>query len=376
MGRQLINTPGPGETPEREKPFMLNIIKIVFLAIVIITASSDTYAQGKKSGGMPPAIVVVAVTENGMIAPESEYLGTVYYKEVSEVAAEVSGKVEEVSFEDGQRITNKNTILVRLGSDLLLMSINSAKANYEQTMADVKKARLDLDRTARLFKEQLVSAQDYDKERFNVEALELKAVSLNAEAGRLEIELEKKTIKAPFEGIVLRRHVNTGEWLSPGSVVATIAKDTVVDIIAEVPESIINNINIDMEVTILSGGQTLKGKVLTIIPRGEISTRTFPVKIRVKNSIALKEGMEARVILPTGKKTKVIAVPRDAIITARGSTVVYTINESKAAMIPVRVIGYDGMIAGIEGDGLKEGMQVVIKGNERLRPGQDVIIQQ
>ncbi len=354
---------------------MLNIIKTVFLAIIIIIVSTGAYAEKKKPGGMPPAIVVVTTAESGMIAPESEFVGTVYYKEVSEVAAEVSGKVEEVSFEDGQ-LVKEDSLLVRLDSDLLHMSINSARANYEQTVANLKKARLDLNRSEQLFKEELASEQDYDKERFNVEALELKAVSLDADVKRLEIELEKKAIKAPFEGIVIKRDVDKGEWLSPGSVVATIAKNTPVDIISEVPETIINGIRANMEVTVVSGGKTLKGTVVTVIPRGNVSTRTFPVKVRVDNSTALKEGMEARVTLPTGAKTKVVTVHRDAVITARGSTVVYTVNESKASMIPVRVIGYDGMTAGIAANGLKEGMKIVIKGNERLRPGQDVMIQQ
>ena len=84
--------------------------------------------------------------------------------------------------------------------------------------------------------------------------------------------------------------------------------------------------------------------------------------------------MSASVVLPVGKPRKALVVSRDAVIAVSGQTVVYTVNDSKANMIPVNVIGYQGLIAGIEGQGLAEGMQVVVKGNERLQTGQMVSI--
>jgi multidrug efflux pump subunit AcrA (membrane-fusion protein) len=92
----------------------------------------------------------------------------------------------------------------------------------------------------------------------------------------------------------------------------------------------------------------------------------------MKNSASLKEGMEARVNLPITEKKETLIVPRDAVITMFGRTVVFAIVESTAKMIPVKVTGYAGMMAGVNANGLKEGMKVVVKGNERLRDGQSV----
>jgi RND family efflux transporter MFP subunit len=193
---------------------------------------------------------------------------------------------------------------------------------------------------------------------------------------RLRIELRKKTIKSPFDGVVIKKHVERGEWLSPGSVVATIANDNVIDIITEVPGGIVRFIDQNMSVTVKAGGKELEGKVSAVIQRGDISTRTFPVKIRVKNSISLIEGMEAMATLPVGDKQQTITVPRDAVISMFGMTVVFVVIDSKASMLPVNVAGYDGLKAGVIAEGLQEGMKVVVKGNERLRDGQEVIIQQ
>lgn len=318
---------------------------IIALFIFALLYYSTPYAQENKTQGMPPANVVVSEVSAGMIAPENEFIGTVYYHEVSEVACEVDGKVEEVSFEEGQRI-KKGDVLVKLNSDLLL--------------SDLKKASLDFERVKNLYREELISEYEYDERRFELE--------------RLEIILSKKTIGAPFKGVIVKKHVEIGEWLSPGSVVATIAGDNIVDIIAEVPEDTVAFIRKDMDVTVKAGGQGIKGKVFAIIPRGDVSTRTIPVKIRAQNSVSLIEGMEARVILPIGQKQQTLTVSRDAVITMFGMTVVFAVIDSKAKMIPVKVIGYEGMTVGIHAEGLEEGMEVVVKGNERLMDGQPVEI--
>ncbi len=285
----------------------------------------------------------------------------------------MEGKVQEVNFEEGLRI-KKGAILVNLGSELLEKRLQATQASHEQTLSDLKKSRRDFDRAKNLHEEELISEQLYDEKKFNVEALDKKAASLKAEVERLETELLKKSIKAPFDGIVIQKHIERGEWLDTGSTVATIANDNVIEIVAEVPEIIIRYIKEGMEVKAMAIGEQVTGKVTALVPRGDISTRTFPVKISVKNTLSLIEGMEARVLLPIDKKQKTLAVPRDAVIPVFGQDVVFAVKDSKAVMIPVNIIGYKGMIAGVDGKGLSEGIKVVVKGNERLRDGQAVKI--
>ncbi len=341
--------------------------------ILILYAS--VYGEEKKSGGMPPAIVVVSEIVSGMVTPESDFIGTVYFQEVSDVASEVSGKVEKVSFEEGQRI-NRGQPLVKLNSDLLEKTVQARVAGYEQVLSDLEKAQKDLARAANLYKEELISEQTYDDRRFSVGNLEKKALSFRSEVEQFETELAMKTIRAPFDGIVLDKHVDRGEWVSPGMAVASIAKDDMIDIIAEIPESMIGHVKKGIKVNVLAGGNKIEGKVVYLVPRGDISTRTFPVKIRAKNVLSLFEGMEAKVTLPSGDRKNTLIVPRDAVINSFGNMVVYTVNETEATMVPVEIVGYAGMNAGIAAEGLAKGMKVIIKGHERLRPGQPVMVKE
>ncbi len=91
--------------------------------------------------------------------------------------------------------------------------------------------------------------------------------------------------------------------------------------------------------------------------------------------MALIEGMEARVVLPSGQKQDTLIVPRDAVISMFGMTVVFAVIDSKAKMFSAQVAGYEGLNAGILAQGLTAGMKVVVKGNERLQDGQMVRIQ-
>ena len=348
---------------------------ILFIAIIFLLIHLPLHAQEKKAQGMPPAKVVLAEVSRGMIAPEAGFVGTVFYEEVSEVASEVEGLVRAVRFEEGQRV-EEGALLVSLVSDLLQKSLQAAKASYEQTLSDLEKAKKDLERADSLFKEELISEQSYDDRKFAMTGLEKKAASLEANVERLETELLKKEIKAPFSGIVIEKHVDRGEWLNKGSVVATLGKDDAVDIVVEIPESYIGYIVAGMEVKLMAGGHSFTGNVAAIIPRGDISTRTIPVKVRADNTLDLIEGMEAKVRLPVGSQQEALIVHRDAVLNARGQNVVYAVRDAKAAMMPVTVLGYKEMNAGIQSEGLSSGMQVVVKGNERLRDGQDVMIQE
>ena len=346
----------------------------IFVFFLFLPLSpSFLFAQGGPPGKTPPAAVVVSDVTAGFIAPETEFVGTVFYLEVSEVAAEVNGRIEEVNFEEGHRI-KAGKVLVTLNADLLQKTLKGTKASYEQSLSELEKARSDFQRFESLYKKQVVPQQVYDEHRFRVDGLEKKAASLKAEVERLEIELQKKTIRAPFDGVVLKKNVDRGEWLSPGSAVATLARDEIVDILVNVPEEIMRFIRSGTEVRVRAGGKENQGKVFAIIPQGDIATRTFPVKIRMNNTPSLAEGMEARVSLPTNNRRKTLIVPRDAVLHLFGRNVVFAIIDSKARMMPVKVIGYQGNQAGVEGEGLAEGMKVVTKGNERLQEGQAVTV--
>jgi RND family efflux transporter MFP subunit len=337
--------------------------------LLLFLLLSPARAQGP--GQAPPASVAIAEIREGTVAPETEFIGTVYYPEVSEISAEVSGSVAEVGVEEGQRV-RKGAVLVRLDTETIGKTLEAIRASHGQVLAELERARRDLGRIESLYKAESIAEQVYDENRFKVKALESRAASLVAEVERLEVDLRKTTVRAPFGGVIIKKTVNRGEWVSPGRPLLTLARDDSVDVIVEVPGEVVPFARRGTTVIVKAAGREMRGQVTAVVPSGDIATRTFPVKVRVANRGELIEGMAARVAVPTGEAQGALIVSRDALVTAMGRTVVYAVVDGKAKMIPVTVLGYKGMEAGIAGDGLRKGMPVVTKGNERLQDGQAV----
>ncbi|MGW8272217.1 MAG: efflux RND transporter periplasmic adaptor subunit [Thermodesulfovibrionales bacterium] len=346
----------------------------VFVCVLCVLLPFHPANGQEKGNEPPPARVVVADVKGGEVSPTAEFIGTIYYSETSEVSAEVNGKVDQVRFQEGQRVKRGDTLVV-LSADLLEKTIESTRASHGQVLADLENARLDFERIDYLYKAESIAGQAYDESRFRVLGLEKKAESLKAELGRLELEHEKKQVRSPFDGVIISKHVERGEWLSPGAKVAKVAADAVVDVIVDVPERIIPFVRAGRPASVEVGGRAHRGKILTVIPEGNVATRTFPVKLRLSNDGTLFEGMEARVMLPSGARKPAFLVPRDALLNVLGKYVIYVVAESRAKMVPVEVVGFEGLTAGIAAEGIQEGMKVVTKGNERLREGQALMVE-
>ncbi|MEE8575017.1 MAG: efflux RND transporter periplasmic adaptor subunit [Thermodesulfobacteriota bacterium] len=359
----------------------LFLISVFLFSILIIsgTATSAEKQDGPPKGppkappGPPPAMVVTAQAKAGRIADEVEFTGTVYYKEVSKVSAEVRGKVEEIMFEEGDMV-KEGDVLAVLDDELLRKLMNRNRARYALIETDIEKARIDFTRVSNLFKEEFIPEKDYDDARYRLLALTKNAEVIDAELAELRVELKKKTVRAPFDGIIVKKETERGEWMEAGSPVAMLASSKEVDVIVDVPEDIMAFLKKGMRVNVLIRGLRLRGEVVAIIPRGDVESRTFPIKIRIKNNASLIEGMEARVNLPRGKSKKALIVPRDGVIIKFGSDVVFAVVEGKVKMIRVSIVGFSGKNAGVVSSDLKVGSEVVIKGNERLRDGGPAII--
>ncbi len=345
------------------------------LCLFLLFAKSGFAAAEEKSDakpqGPPPALVEVVQIIRGEAEPLVEFVGTVYYARKSNVAAEVEGVVEEVFIEEGDRVKSGDP-LVSLGSDILETVISATRADYELVLVEREQAEKELQKREPLYREGSVSESAYDEYFFKSKMLGNRSLSLKASLDRLLLEKKKKKIRAPFDGIVVQKNAEKGEWVHDGGMVAVIADDSMVDIVVNVPAGMLKYLEPGKKLTLKSDSKKFTGEFLSFVPKGDVATRTFDVKIRLQNSAGLIEGMEARALVPSAEKREGLKVPRDAVIDKFGQNVIWLAKDSTAKMVPVQVIGYDGMYVGVAGEGLADGDMVVVKGNERLREGQPV----
>ncbi len=344
---------------------------LLFMALVWLSAApAGAQSERKKEGGPPPAKVVVSQVREGAIAPTSTFVGTVYFVRSSAYAAEVSGRADMVSFDQGDRV-EAGAVLARLNTDLLDQEIEAKKAEYQQVKAQLTNARIDLKRMRTLRKKDVVAKSKYDEVFYRTDELKSHAARVSAELERLRVQKGKTEIQASFPGVILEKSLDVGEWVSPGTPVAVLADDSLVDVKVFVPQHILSQLSPGLAVPVTINEQEHSGTLRAVVPKGDVRTRTFPVLVRLAGGKWI-EGTEAKVRFPIEARQESLIVNRDAVLKLQGQDMVFTIKEGKAQPLPVTVLGYEGRNAGIRGEGLKPGMTVIIKGNERLRPGQPV----
>jgi RND family efflux transporter MFP subunit len=286
------------------------------------------------------------------------------------VAAERAGRVDKVGVEEGQ-LVKKGDVLMSINADSLRYSIAAEKAKVAQQKATMDKYKRDFTRAETMYQEQTVSEQRYQDAGTDLEIQsQLYAVSLN-QLRMLEEDLRKSSARAPFDGVVIGRSVTVGQWVNVGTEVYKVAGRRL-EAIVNVPQSMINSVKVGLEVPVKINNKYYQGKVRVVVPQGNASLRTFPVKIDIPYDAAILGGMDCTVMIPGNMALLAMMVPRDAIITLNNNTVVYVIDNGKAKAVTVRVLGYSGTNAGIQATGLVSGAQVITRGNENVRDGQAV----
>jgi RND family efflux transporter MFP subunit len=156
-----------------------------------------------------------------------------------------------------------------------------------------------------------------------------------------------------------------------------------VDVEFAVVEDFIDNLHLGMEAPLeipALGQEQFVGRVAIINPQADARARTFPVKIRIENRMddgqpLLKAGMFARVTLAVGKPTAFVLVPKDAVVLGGPSPMVFVAaaagDKTTVRPVPVKLGPAQGTWLAVMGD-VKEGDQVIVEGNERVRPGQEI----
>jgi len=351
---------------------------LISLSFIILTLTTSGYSAAGKPPGRPPAKVVTATLIERYISPQMPLTGSVVAEHESRVAAETEGRVLKAPPQEGVFV-KKGSILCQLNAEILRASLKIAEREIETATILLEKGKLDFERVKPVFASKATSKQAYDNRLFKLKEFSAKLAVAGVKRDRLKLEIEKKTIHAPFSGVIADRLFEIGEWVATGATVCRLIDLNQLAARIQVPARYLPFIDKNSTLTIHIGPdkKTLKGKFNRIIPSGNLKTRTFPLYLDLPPESGLLPGFDLEVILPTGKPEMALLAPRAAIVRKAGTTYLVVIPENKAKIIPVNVSGYDAdfaIISPLQQHQLEAGQPVVIRGNERLRPGQTIAI--
>jgi RND family efflux transporter MFP subunit len=350
-----------------------SIWAVLFLLLLV---SSVAHAQDKANKHqVPPAVPVkVAPVVQETVSEQITLVGNTEAIARSTIAAEVSGLVEEFPVREGDFL-KKGKVIVRLKSTDLVLHLKAAVAARKKARASLLFAEKELARYTKLKDGDSIAARKYDEALYQYQSLKQEVLRSEAEIELLKDNIQNKTVVAPFAGFVAKEHTEVGEWIEVGGPVVSLVDLAHIRITVDVPERYVAGLSRKSPVRVVVASisdEPFLGKISAILPEGDLDARTFPVRVELVNpGLKIRSGMEARATFNRGSKKNALLVPKDAIVTAGTNRLVYVVTSSVAQPIPVQVIGYyDGNVA-VEGR-LKPGDRVVIRGNERLMPGQPV----
>ena len=327
-------------------------------------------------------------TRSGARLRQVPVIGRLVARRAGPVAARTSGPVAEFRVDVGDRVRSGDVISVLVKDSLqwqreLLDAEASHYAAAVRTMdAELALLAQELERLRKLRTSAAFSQARLEDKLQEVARAESEKIEAQAELRRAranlklaEINLYNADVRAPFAGVVIRRHTEVGSYVKVGDPLITLLDDRTMEIEADVPAERVRGLEPGTEVRYrLAAGRDLRAAVRAVVPDENPLTRTRIVRFTPRSGFhddGIAANQSVTLHLPLGTPREVLTVHKDAVLERKGKSMVYVVNGETAAPRPVTLgEGVGNRFEVI--DGLEQGELVVVRGNERLIPGQKV----
>jgi membrane fusion protein, multidrug efflux system len=357
-----------------KKRMILTLVGVaVFIAVIAFVKIRQVQAGIAKNASfqMPPEAVTTVVAKSERWPASVQAIGTVEAVHGVTVAADLPGLVSRIEFQSGKKI-RAGDVLVRLDTRQEQAQLAAAEAQRSLTA-------VNFERMKGLREKGITSQAEYDK----AAAEQKQAV---AQTGESKASIGRKTIRAPFSGVLGIRQVNLGQYLKPGDPIVALQSLDPIYVNFDVPQQQLGDLRVGAEVHVTAQGiekAAATGTITAINSIVDSGTRNVQVQATLANpEEKLRPGMfvEAEVVLGAG--TPIVALPGSAINYAPYGNSVFVVEQMK---------GKDGKpysgvrqqfvkIGASRGDqvavlsGVKSGEQIVSSGVFKLRSGAAVVV--
>jgi HlyD family secretion protein len=344
---------------------------VLLAALILVLRGASNRAHVPVAAAAAQAVTTKAL-ETMQIARGVTANGTVYAWQEIVVGPEVGGyRVAAVNVEVGDRV-RKGQELVQLAEDLLAAEVASQRANLEQAQASLENAESAYRRAHSLSGSGALSQSDLDKLRAEQLAARARVAVSKAELQASDLRLRHTHVTAPDDGVISARSVNVGQVAQVGSEMLRLLRKGRVEWRAEIPESRIREIRVGQNVKLTTAdGAQLDGKVRTIAPTIESSTRAGLVYVDIPSTGAARPGMFARGEILLGQ-TAASMTPLSSVVTQDGYTYVFVVNDQQQVVRRRVETGavHDKQIEIVAG--VQPGERIVDKGAGFLKDGDRV----
>lgn len=353
------------------------MILVLFVAAILVTSLGyfklHQFQAAAKAGGFqpPPEAITTVVAKQETWPATLGVVGTMAAVHGVTVSADLPGTVDRITFDSG-RYVNEGEVLVELDT-------RQERAQLAATEAQRDLAKINYARMQELVNQGVISRADYDKATAEQKQTE-------ANVGEIRATIARKTIRAPFSGVLGIRQANLGQYLSAGSAIVPLQSLNPIYVNFGVPQQVAGQIRVGNTVRIRSSdlsGHEFTGRVNAMDSIVDQTTRNIQVQATMANPGGkLRPGMFVQVEVGVGAKRTVFPLPASAISYAPFGDSVFILTDLKDPQGKtyrgvrqqfVKVEGARGDQVGVV-SGLNRGDEVVTSGVFKLRNGAAVAV--
>ncbi len=367
-------------------------------SLIAIAATVAAALAGAAPGqGPPPAAVQVQAARRETVQERRMVTGELRALRRSQVATQEPGLVMELPVREGQRV-KAGDVVARLDSRRLELEqkqlqgdLDAARNLIEERQATLAWKQRDLELIESSFDRGGANPRELrDAESaFRVAEAQARWAERQLEITQARLDLVARriadtAIEAPFDGVIVVRRAELGEWVDEGEPVAEIVSTGAIEAWLDVPQLQFGAVAAgcsELAVVLNAGSEVIAIQGVRVVPQVDPTARSFHAVATLDDGGRLAPGMSVTAWLPTGQTTEMLTVPRDSILRNEVGAYVY-VARSMAAEGPavaivarVRVLFPHGDRWVIESGELRDGEPVVVEGNERLYPMAAVVPQ-
>ena len=246
------------------------------------------------------------------------------------IAAETTGRIKAIYF-DVDDVVEKGDVLLRFTDKEQRARLARAEAAQKETEARLKQAEAEHDRITEIFAKKLVASSAMDKAVADLKAAQHRLKAAEADVQQAQEQLKYTIIRAPYAGIVIKRHVNVGEQVSPGAALMTGFSLAKLRATASVPQAMVEAVRQRREVRIhlpeYSSAAPVNSRDITIYPFADAANHRFTVRAELSAVPAgFYPGMFVKAAFVVGERS-LLVVPRSSVVHRSEVTAVYVVDE-------------------------------------------------
>jgi membrane fusion protein, multidrug efflux system len=357
----------PGEPRDARSPRAGTLRSRSLLAPLCLFAATSLLAScaGKPAGRgfqMPPTPVETSNVLPQVARDQFKALGSIDSEELIDVVSEISGTVVELPFSEGQAVS--------AGQLIARIDDSEIGAQTQRAEAERDRAAADHERAAQLFERNAISAKELENASIDLRVAE-------ADLRVAKARLARTRIQAPFAGLVGRRRVSAGAYVSAGDQITELARVDRMRVTFSAPERFISDLRVGIPVGIQTPaypGRTFQGRLSVVDPIVDPTSRTVQLVASIPNQQRLlRPGMSADVRVTLAQRERALMVPDEAVFAEGSQDFVYVVNpDSTVSRTAIRLGTRDSAMVEVL-SGLEAGALIVRAGHQKLYEGARVM---